>query len=75
MAKVITADTKKTMTKAPGTIDFMPPEALARSPVYGPPMDVFSYGGIILHTFNQQWPTHSHAINTGGSVLVLISHF
>ena len=56
VAKVIKADSRKTMTKAPGTVDFMPPEALTRSPVYGPPMDVFSFAGIILHTFNQQWP-------------------
>ena len=44
------------MTKAPGTVDFMPPESLTDSPVYGPPMDVFSFAVIILHTFNQQWP-------------------
>ena len=56
VAKVIKADSRKTMTKAPGTVDFMPPEALASSPLYGPPMDVFSFAGIILHTFNQQWP-------------------
>ena len=53
VAKVIQADSRMTMTKAPGTVDFMPPEALDKSPVYGPPMDVFSFGGIILHTFNQ----------------------
>ena len=56
VAKVIKADSRKTMTKAPGTVDFMPPEALANSPLYGPPMDVFSFAGIILHIFNQQWP-------------------
>ena len=56
VAKVIKADSRKTLTKAPGTVDFMPPECLANSPVYGPPMDVFSFAGIILHTFNQQWP-------------------
>ena len=56
VAKVITHDSKKAMTKAPGTIDFMPPESLTRSPIYGPPVDVFSFAGIILHTFNQQWP-------------------
>ena len=56
VAKVIKADSEKTMTKAPGTVDFMPPESLASSPLYGPPMDVFSFAGIILHTFNQQWP-------------------
>ena len=59
VAKVIRADSRRTMTKAPGTVDFMPPEALDKSPVYGPPMDVFSFGGIILHTFNQQWPSPS----------------
>ena len=57
VAKVIQADSRKTMTKAPGTVDFMPPETLIINPVYGPPMDVFSLGGIILHTFNQQWPS------------------
>ena len=40
----------------------MPLEALANSPVYGPPMDVFSFGGIILHTFNQQWPRPTESI-------------
>ena len=62
VAKVIKADSRKTMTKAPGTVDFMPPEALAKSPVYGPPMDVFSFAGIILHTFNQQWPSPSEQV-------------
>ena len=62
VAKVIKADSRKTMTKAPGTVDFMPPESLARSPVYGPPMDVFSFAGIILHTFNQQWPSPTEQV-------------
>ena len=57
VAKVIKADSRKTMTKAPGTVDFMPPECLDDVPEYGPPMDVFSFAGIILHTFNQQWPS------------------
>ena len=56
VAKVIKADSKKTMTKVPGTADFMPPEANTPSPKYGTPMDVFSFAGIILHTFNQRWP-------------------
>ena len=62
VAKVIKADSRKMMTKAPGTVDFMPPESLASSPLYGPPMDVFSFAGIILHTFNQQWPSPTDAI-------------
>ena len=61
VAKVMQTDNRKTtmLSKAPGTVDFMPPEAFERKPVYGPPMDVFSFGGIILHTFNQQWPSPS----------------
>ena len=59
VAKAIKADSRKTMTKAPGTVDFMPPEALDDTPEYGPSMDVFSFAGIILHTFNQQWPCPS----------------
>ena len=62
VAKVIKADSRKTMTKAPGTVDFMPPESLDDTPEYGPPMDVFSLAGIILHTFNQQWPRPSNNV-------------
>ena len=62
VAKVIKADSRKTMTKAPGTVDFMPPESLDDTPKYGPPMDVFSFAGIILHTFNQQWPSPSKQV-------------
>ena len=62
VAKVIKADSRKTMTKAPGTVDFMPPEVLDDTPEYGPPMDVFSFAGIILHTFNQQWPCPSKQV-------------
>ena len=62
VAKVIKADSRKTMTKVPGTVDFMPPESLASTPIYGPSMDIFSFAGIILHTFNQQRPTPSDQI-------------
>lgn len=34
----------------------MPPEVLNTNPEYDPSMDVFSFAGIILHTFTQQWP-------------------
>ena len=54
VAKVIQADSKKTKTRAPGTVDVMPPEALLETPEYGPPLDVFSYGGVILHVVNQE---------------------
>ena len=48
-------DTK--LTKFPGTPDFMPPECKADNPVYGLPLDVFSFGGIILYVCLQQWPS------------------
>ena len=56
VAKVIKADSIITLTRPPGTIDFMPLEALSNNPIYGPPMDIFSFAGVILHTFTQQWP-------------------
>ena len=56
VAKVVRSDNQKTMTKAPGTLDFMPPEALSIRPVYGPSLDVFSYGGVILNVTTQLWP-------------------
>ena len=64
VAKVIKADSKKTKTHAPGTVDFMGPEALLPSPKYGPPLDIFSYGGVILHVVNQDWPTPLHYVMT-----------
>ena len=42
------------MTKAPGTVAFMPPEALAASDniEYGKELDVFSFGCVMLHTLS-----------------------
>ena len=58
VAKVVRADnrqTKSKLTTAPGTLHFMPPEALVEDdPVYGTPIDVFSFGGITLHVFSEE---------------------
>ena len=63
VAKVIQADNKQTksrLTAVPGTQHFMPPEALdENNPVYSTPIDVFSYGCIILHVFSEEWPAPS----------------
>ena len=56
VAKVVRSDNQRTMTKLPGTPDFMPPEALSIRPMYGPSLDVFSYGGVILNVTTQLWP-------------------
>ena len=54
------------MTKAPGTIDFMPPEALAAGEniKYERELDVFSFGCVMLHTLSHQWPTPSESVVT-----------
>ena len=58
VAKVMTTTgSTKTQTKTPGNSVFMPPEALDDKPVYGPPLDVFSFGGVILYMTSRQWPT------------------
>ena len=58
VAKVMTTTGgTKTLTKTPGTSVFMPPEALDDKPVYGPPLDVFSFGGVILYVTSRRWPT------------------
>ena len=59
VAKVIKVDdksSKRYQTKVPGTMDFMPPETFADNPQYDVSLDVFSYGGIMLHTVNGKWP-------------------
>ena len=56
VAKIVKTDNQKTMTRLPGTPDYMPPEALSVRPIYGPSLDVFSYGGVILNVITQLWP-------------------
>ena len=57
-ARFINPDKLSKMTRAPGTLDFMPPEALASNCQYGKEIDVFSFGCVMLHTFSHcDWPT------------------
>ena len=39
-----------------GTLHFMPPEAFSRPLKFNEKLDVFSFGGIVLHTVTHQWP-------------------
>ena len=63
VAKVVQAGSRETISKlkltrvVPGTPDFMPPEALEVDSIYGTPIDVFSFGGIALYVFSEEWPT------------------
>ena len=56
VAKAVMTESNKRLTKTPGTTVFMPPEALDDEPVYGPSLDIFSFGGVILHMTSRQWP-------------------
>ena len=55
---------RMTTRTAPGTVDFMPPEALAdvMNIHYGKELDVFSFGCVMLHTLSHEWPTPSEAV-------------
>ena len=67
VAKVVRADSTATqtmLTKAPGTVDFMPPESFEEIPNYDTSLDIFSYAGIVLHVVNQEWPTPTNQIST-----------
>ena len=47
----------QTMTQGvPGTLVYMPPEALDSSCKYGPPLDMFSFGIVALFTATQVFP-------------------
>ena len=63
-ARLVDPRRQSRMTQAPGTVHFMPPEALAEDVTnirYGKELDVFSFGCVMLHTLSHQWPTPSQA--------------
>ena len=43
-------------TSCPGTLAYMPPEALRENPVYGKELDVFSFGQLSLFVAIQEFP-------------------
>ena len=59
----------ETMTNEPGTLPYMPPEAMGDHAYYGPTLDVFSFGHLSLFTVIQS-PVHpllppNHTDSTG----------
>ena len=65
-ARLVDPTRQSQMTKAPGTVDFMPPKALAagENVRYERELDVFSFGCVMLHTLSHQWPTPSEPVIT-----------
>ena len=64
-AKFIIHGAMKTQTQTPGTLHFMPPEALLVKPRYGKPVDVFSLACIIVHVMSHQWPEPKDRVPEG----------
>ena len=52
-----------TLSKLPGTLVYMPPEALSDTHRYGPSLDVFSFGHLSLYTFTQVIQESFYKIN------------
>ena len=50
-------DSHVQLTVQPGTMDFMPPEALEDPPKYTVSVDVFSFGCVTIHLCTHKWPT------------------
>ena len=50
-----------TMTNGPGTLCYMPPEAIDENARYNCTIDAFSYGVLIVHLFSGQWPFPTRA--------------
>ena len=61
-AKLLELESYSTMSMAPGTIVFMPPEAMEPKCRYGPELDIFSFGAVILHLVTQVWPNPSSLV-------------
>ena len=57
MAKILPLHVACKMTMIPGTIDYMPPEAMVADPSYDTKLDMFSFGILVLHVVTQEWPT------------------
>ena len=49
-------DPSKQLTKVPGDLSHMPPEALSKVPKYSYKLDVFSFGCVIINTATQEKP-------------------
>ena len=62
MAKILNiapSQMTRRMTVCPGTLSYMPPEALTSNPRYDTKLDCFSFGVLTTHIFCGEWPIGS----------------
>lgn len=57
----LTPQTHQRLSTCPGTLAYMPPEALEHNPMYDTSIDNFSYGVIVLHVLSGECPNPSNA--------------
>ena len=64
VAKLLDNETAiiRTRTVCPGALDFMPPEALERSPKYYSKLDTFSFGHLTIYLVNEEVPRVSDSM-------------
>ena len=65
VAKAVEQNRMRTQTQTPGTLSFMPPEALLVRPRYSKPVDVFSLACVTLHVMSHQWPEPKDLFHEG----------
>lgn len=53
VSRIIDKRVVQKLSTKPGTLDYMPPEAIRCSPSYGPSLDIFSFGHLALVTLTQ----------------------
>ena len=58
VARIVTRNLSE-LSKIPGTLAYMPPEALRDSPTYNESLDIFSYGVLALYLVIQEFPEYS----------------
>ena len=70
--RILEPNRQTPMSLAPGTKDFMPPEAVGDQPTgYKQEIDIFSFGCVMLHTFSHIWPTPSQSVVADAASRVL----
>ena len=61
MAKIVSAKDSATMTKAPGALIYMPPEALEDCSRYSTSIDIFSLGVLAIFVLAEEFPVNLKA--------------
>ena len=81
-ARIVNLQLSRTLTRLPGTLAYMPPEAFAEQSQYGPMLDIFSFGHLTLFTLtqvrerwiNSRWSFVHETVNSGSNIVITMPH-